>query len=282
MKSAIHHYDSRKNETALMDTPQLLWRDKPSRLFLRNLIRISLLSQYRRSFLGYSWLILQPLFGAITWLILDSAKIISPGASEIPYPIYVIFMSTLWAYFFGIYHSVSRTFEERGEFILQTCAKSDILIIERIVIHCINLVLPLILNFIILWSFGIGVHWRAIFLPLTLLPILLFATSIGLIINILRTLFFDFVKIFDVIFPLILFITPVVFVEKTNNPLFTSIVNHNPLTYLLCSARDLVLKGEVYGGVIYYWISAATFLLFILAYKTHKFSEKAVYERIVK
>ena len=50
------------------------------------LTRRDLLMVYKKSFLGYSWIFIAPIMGILSWVIMKSTGVLTPGDVGIPYP----------------------------------------------------------------------------------------------------------------------------------------------------------------------------------------------------
>ena len=67
-----------------------------------------------------------------------------------------------------------------------------------------------------------------------------------------------------VILGFLMFLTPVVYTPDAAKGLARYVVDWNPLTYLVCSARDIVLYGRLYNpGMYFLWAGIAVFLFLI-------------------
>jgi len=67
-----------------------------------------------------------------------------------------------------------------------------------------------------------------------------------------------------VILGFLMFLTPVVYTPDAAKGLARYVVDWNPLTYLVCSARDVVLYGRLYNpGMYFLWAGIAVFLFLI-------------------
>ena len=58
---------------------------------------------------------------------------------------------------------------------------------------------------------------------------------------------FETERIFSVFLSAFLWLTPIVYSNKVKFDLLKQLNYYNPLTYLLCSPRDVVLSGKLYG-----------------------------------
>lgn len=69
--------------------------------------------------------------------------------------------------------------------------------------------------------------------------------------------------------------------DKIENPLIHTLVRWNPLTYLVCSLRDLVLFGRLYDTTGYFICAGVSLLLFMGSWRLFYVSEGKIVERMV-
>ena len=70
----------------LLASRELAWR-----LFARNIK-----AMYRQTALGYAWAFLPPLMTTAIWVLIQRAKILSVGETNVPYPVYVLVGTIIW------------------------------------------------------------------------------------------------------------------------------------------------------------------------------------------
>lgn len=70
----------------LLASRELAWR-----LMVRDLS-----AQYRQSFLGIAWAFIPPIVTALGFTVASNAKVVNIGATDLPYPAYVMFSMALW------------------------------------------------------------------------------------------------------------------------------------------------------------------------------------------
>ncbi|MFT5802021.1 MAG: lipopolysaccharide transport system permease protein, partial [Nonlabens sp.] len=104
------------------------------RFLLLQLIRIDILAGYKKSFIGILWMVIYPILSVIIWIILNSAGIIEPGESAIPYPAYVLLSTSIWGFFIGIYQTTSQTILGGGRMMIMNKFPQEILMVNKIVV----------------------------------------------------------------------------------------------------------------------------------------------------
>ena len=213
--------------------PSLISRLRPYSFFIRQLVRISILKDFKRSYIGLFWLFIVPVLSVISWIMLNGAGIIDPGDSTIPYPAYVLLSTSIWGFFVGIYQSTSNILVGRGNMIVMTCFPHEVLVMEKIWVHFIRFTIPFLINIVALFLFGVPFTWLALLFPLTLLPLLLLGVGIGLIISLFRVVAVDLARLFDHGMGFLMFLTPVIYTPEIKISWLSKIVAYNPLAYLI-------------------------------------------------
>lgn len=277
-----HRYDSRESRKGLLHNLAKITLHKPTRALIWTLVKTELVAQYKRSFIGFSWIFVQPIIAIVSWIILDKANVLSPGEMDVPYPVYVLLMASIWGLFYSTFTATSKIFETNSDLIMQSAVTTEVLVGQKVLLSIIQFSIPLFFNLIILISLGIAIHWTWLLIPLFTLPIISLASALGMLVNSMRILLFDIAKSIDLVFQMLIYITPVIFVESTTSGLMHDIVMGNPLTYLFCALRDIILTGSLFRPLIYLGVVAACFLALGLSYRIHVHLEKMVLERILK
>ena len=66
-----------------------------------------------------------------------------------------------------------------------------------------------------------------------------------------------------------------------SNPVVKAMITWNPLTYLICSCRDIVIYGRLYGPLAYAATAVFSFLFFMMAWRLFYVSEDRLIERMI-
>ena len=262
---------------------ELIWQ-----LFKRDFFAV-----YKKSFIGYGWIILTPLFGIVQWVFLQFTGILQPGDVGLPYPIFILVGSSMWGLFIGSYHASSSTLSSGADLIMQVNYPHEALLFQQLANHLANFTITLCLNIFVLFSlvifspekFSVDFpNFGMLLFPIVALPVLLFASSIGLIFSMVSIVAFDVNRLFSAGIGLLLFITPTIYtVDVINNTIASKVISWNPLTYLICSCRDILIYGNVYQGNWTAW--SLSFLLsifmFLFSWRLFYISETKIIERMV-
>ena len=255
----------------VVSSKDLIWE-----LFKRDFINV-----YKRTIFGISWVIISPLIGIISWVLLNSAGVLSPGETGIPYPAYVLVSTTIWGLFLGFFTSSSNTLTSGKGFIDQVEYPHEALLIKQISEHIANFSITLIVTFSSLLIFGVYPDWKIIFLPILMLPLLFLGSAIGLLSSMISVVALDVNKILTTLFGFLMYLTPVIYSADTDSKLLSSVIKYIPLSYLVGGVRDLILYGNIDYWAEFLALSFVSFLFFLFALRVFYVAEDLVIEKIV-
>ena len=207
------------------------------------LVRAEMVSDYKKSFLGLTWMFLLPLLSVLLWIGLHAAGIVNPGETGIPYPVYVLISTSLWNFFHEMYKSSSQVLVSNGRLLLLKDFPVLLLVIKQVFVQLIRFSIILAVNLLVLAAFGIPFTFWMILFPVALLPLMLLATGLGLIMAVFRVILTDISTAFDEFMKVLMFLTPVIYAPKLNWPMLQWIVDWNPVSYLLGACRDSLTMG---------------------------------------
>lgn len=252
-----------------------------SKELIFQLYKRDFLMQYKKSFLGLGWMIFGPIMGVVSWVLMDSAGVLSPGDVGVPYPVYVLFGTSIWGLFMSFFTSTSQTLQIAAGFIQQVNFHHEALVFKQGLQNLTNFGISLIINIVVMLSFGVMPTGFILLVPLFIIPIFFLAASAGLIVSILSTLTSDVSRIASFFLSLLMFITPVIY-DSSEKVVWLQQCNlYNPLTYLITAPRDLILTGTM-SNPFYYIVSIVmTILLFMVALRFFYISEKKVIEKMI-
>ena len=252
-----------------------------SKELIFQLYKRDFLMQYKKSFLGLGWMIFGPIMGVVSWVLMDSAGILSPGDVGVPYPVYVLFGTSIWGLFMSFFASTSQTLQIAGGFIQQVNFHHEALVFKQGLQNLTNFGISLIINIVVMLSFGVMPSWFIVLIPLFVIPIFFLAASAGLMVSILSTLTSDVSRIASFFLSLLMFITPVI-CDSSEKVVWLQQCNlYNPLTYLITGPRDLILTGTMSYPAYYMLSIFMTMLLFMVALRFFYISEKKVIEKMI-
>ena len=137
------------------------------------------------------------------------------------------------------------------------------------------------MNILVIIAFGVTPKWETLLLPVVVLPLFFLGASIGLIVSMISIVAVDIHRIINMGMGLVMFATPLIYADNVSHPLVKWIIKWNPLTYLICSARDIIIYGRFYGGIGYVICAMLSLLLFLVSWRLFYVSEDRIIERMI-
>lgn len=255
----------------IVRSKELIWQ-----LFKRDF-----LASYKKSFIGITWIFLAPVMGIISWVFLQKTGMLKPGEMDIPYPAYVLVGSSMWGLFMGFFTSASETLSAGQSLVMQVNYPHEALLFKQTAQHLANFFIGFAMNIIVIIAFGVVPNWTIIFFPLVILPLFFLGAAIGLIVSMISIVAVDLNKVINIGMGLILWTIPIIYSDKVESPIVQSIIKWNPFTYLICSARDIILFGRLYDTIGYFTFAGLSLLLFMIAWRLFYISENKIIERMI-
>ncbi len=235
---------------------QLMWRDLlASRGLAWQLMLRDIKAQYRQSFLGISWAFIPPITMALglTWA--GKSEVIAISATDLPYPAYVMFSTSLWQTFVEALQGPVQAVTKAQPMLSRVNFPREALILAKLGEVLFNFCIKLILIVGLFIWFRIPVGWSVILAFVALIHLIILGTWFGVMLAPLSMLYQDVTKALTMVTGFWLFITPVIYpIPQTGN--FSTLVRLNPVTPLLVTIRELATTG-ILTQVTGFWVVSA-------------------------
>lgn len=255
-----------------------VWR---SRELIWQLFKRDFLAGYKKSFIGFTWIFIAPIMGIVQWVFLNKAGMFNPGEIDIPYVVYALIGTSMWGLFMGFYGAAAGTLAAGKSFIMQVNYPHEALLFKQVAQHMASFLIVFVMNIIVLLAYRIVPSWGILLFPLVAMPLFFLGVGIGLITSMISVVAVDISKIVNMGMGLLVLGTPVVYSHKIDVPFVRTILKWNPLTYLICSCRDIIIKGELYYPKLYFVCSAACLVIFLISWRLFYVSEHKIVERMI-
>ncbi len=262
-----------------MDNYTNTFPKQSNRFLLQQLVKLRLLADLKRSFLGWLWLLILPLFAILTWIFMKGAGILEPGELEIPYTAFVLLSTIMWALFFDTYKNCSQIFITYGRTLLVNKLPINIIIFNELIVGAIKFFIPFIFILAYFLYIEIPLHPLAFIFPIVLIPLQLFGAAVGLLTGLFSAIAKDFTFLMDNVVKLFLLLSPVVYTPEISTGLLAKVIKYNPLTYLISSPRNILLRGELYQPMISLICALGVTVLFILLTRFFVINTARILER---
>ena len=245
------------------------------------LFKRDFLQQYKKSLLGMAWLFITPIVGIISWVFMNATGVLKPGDVGIPYPAYILIGTTIFGLFQSFYSGASGTLTAGSGFISQVNYPHDSLLVKQTLQQLASFVINFSITMVILLFFKVYPSWLIIFFPILIIPIFLLGSAIGLVSSILNVVAPDIQRLLGFFMGLLLFITPVIYSSKIDNPILQNVIKWNPLTYVVGGVRDAIIYGRIEHFDRFLIVTGISFILFFIAWRFFFISEQKVIEKMI-
>lgn len=258
----------------------LMWRDLlASRELAWRLLVRDISAKYRQSFLGFFWAIIPAIITAAGFTMAKSNGIVNIGATDLPYPAYVMFSMTLWQTFIEALNAPIQGVSQGKAMLAKINFPREALILSKLGEVFFNFGVKLILIIALFIWFKMPVSASVFLAPVALIHLVALGTFIGLIIAPMGVLYQDVSRILTMLTGFWLFLTPVVY-PVPKDGLFGEIVRLNPVTPLLVTTRELATTGIISDAVGFWLASGISFVGLFIAWIVYRVSMPYVVERI--
>ena len=194
-------------------------------------------AQYRQTFLGIIWALILPLISTVTWIFLNLSGIVSVSETELPYPVYVLTGTMIWAIFTEALNAPLAQTTAAKHMLAKINFPREALIMSGILKILFNSSIKIGLIIVVLLVFGIYPDWHLILFPCALISLIMVGTMIGLLFTPIGLLYTDVGNGIRLVMQFLMYVSPVVFPMPTAGWVAT-IFELNPLTPLILTARD--------------------------------------------
>jgi len=276
-RDIVYYRPNQRHEIGFLRTWLIMGRNiVRARELIWQLFKRDFLAGYKKSYIGFTWIFVSPILGIVSWLILKWAGLLKAAS-----PAELLVGMAMWGLFLGLYSASSQTLTSGASLVMQVTYPHEALLFKQVAQKVANFTLSFVTIGVTLAVLKVMPSWKTVFLPLVLLPMLFLASAAGLIFSMIKVVAVDLDKAVSAGMGLMLFLTPVIYTTEDANPFLRTVNRWNPLTYLICSARDIILEGRLYDAKGYFICAAGAFMAFMMAWRLFYVSENKIIERMI-
>lgn len=245
------------------------------RLFVRTIG-----AKYRKSFLGYFWMIAPALIitGGVT--LASKAGIINPGSTVLSYPLFVFFGTLLWQVFAEAFDVGHKSFEGARTYITRVYFPREAIILAQFYESLITTGVRLLLA-ILLLSITHGIDGRALWIITSCFAgSLIFGLGAGTVLMPFTLLFADLHNTIKLFLNYGLFLTPAMYLPQGNG-FFATVVRWNPVSPLMNSAREAAAGLPLSQATELVYVLGSATLLTVIGFILARITAPIVIERML-
>ncbi|MGE4545134.1 MAG: ABC transporter permease [Pedobacter sp.] len=236
-------------------------------------------AQYRQAFLGILWAFILPLANTIAWIFLNSTGVVKISDTALPYPVYVLTGTMLWALFMDALNAPLQQAIAAKAMLTKLNFPREALIVSGIYQTLFNAFIKITLLLGVLFFMGINPGWGLLYFPFGILSLILVGTALGLLITPVGILYSDIGRGLPLLMHFLMFVTPVVFPMPKEGWAATLFAN-NPLTPVIINARNWLtgFTPEYLG--YYFLVNFAAIVLLLVVWVVYRLAMPILIERM--
>lgn len=249
--------------------PAVAWR-----LFLHGLR-----AGYRRSRLGYVWLLLPPAATAATWVYLDRARVLDVGPTETPYPVYVLAGTLLWQVFAEALNSPLQQLSSARNILTRSRTPHEALLLAGLFEVAFNFCVRAAVFAPALVWLGAGWGFPVLLAPAGVASLLLLGCALGLLLAPLGLLYQDVSRGLGLLSGFWFFLTPVVY-RPPSGGAAALLSTLNPVSPLLLTTRRWLTLGAAEPARGFFAVAALSALLLVVALVCYRLARPHLVARL--
>jgi len=207
---------------------------------LVQLISRDVRTRYKRSVLGVTWTMLNPLL-MMAVLTLVFSQLFRADVRH--YAVYLLSAQLIWTFFAQTTTQAMNQLTWGGALITKIYLPRSVFAASQVGTGLVNLVLALVPLFLIALLTGAPLTWALLWLPLPMLLMACFALGVGLLLSTVAISFPDFVEMYQVLLTAWYFLTPIIYPLSALPESARWLMNLNPAYHLVEAFRAPVYAG---------------------------------------
>jgi ABC-type polysaccharide/polyol phosphate export permease len=198
-------------------------------------------ARYKQTILGISWAIFVPLVTMLTFSLVFG-RFMKIDTQGIPYPIFAYCGILPWTFFANSLSFAINSLVLNAGLLTKIYFPREVFPIASIIACFVDFCIASLILVGLMVKYGVVVKWVVVIIPLILGVQIIFTSGLALIFSMANLFFRDIKYVFQVILPLWMFATPVVYqIPEKYQWLYVI----NPMAPLISSYRTLVLEGRL-------------------------------------
>ncbi len=217
---------------------------KKNRALVAELVRTDFKLRYQGSILGYAWSLLRPLLLFII-LYVVFVKFLKLGDDIPHFPAYLLLGIVIWNFFNEMTVQSLGSIVGRGDLIRKIRIPRWIIVLSSSLSALINLILNLAVVTLFLYLNDVDLLRTALWLPLILLEVYLFALGLSLFLAAAFVKYRDVGYIWEVVLQAGFYLTPILYpLALITNIAFQKLIILNPMAQSIQDARYAVVSHD--------------------------------------
>lgn len=228
--------DTDKKEAARRRGNFARWREIVYMLVLRDLK-----ARTKQAYLGYLWILIQPLLLTGVFSFLVQQVLGRTDLSDIPYPVFLMAGVIPWQYFANSLNESAESLVKNIDLVRQVYFPREILAIYPVFARLVDVAVVCVALGIFLIVFRVPVSGWVVLAPVILVEEMLFAAALGLLLSAANVAWRDISRGLPLVLFLMLYAVPVLYPPERVPNAIRPVFNLNPIAHLVDAFRAAVL-----------------------------------------
>ena len=199
----------------------------------------------KQAFVGYLWVIIQPLLATGVFTILIQSVLKLDLTEAIPYPVFVCAGMILWQYFANSLTASTESLSGNVNLITQVYFPRDVLILYPIISKLVDLAVSFGALGLLLVLFQVSVSWMLILAPMFVLLCMALTYGLGLFLAPLNVAARDVARAVPILLSFALYATPVLYPLQRVPEQYQMLYLLNPMAVVVEGFRGALLQGQL-------------------------------------
>jgi len=275
----VYINSSSKKSKRTISIPQMFADLKSARFLGKQIFIRDTKAMFRQSFLGILWAIIPPFLSGALWIFLNLSGAVDISDAGVPYPIFVISGTLLFATFTQSLTQPAEAVNSGKGMMSKLNFPREALLLNAFYRILFDFGLKLMPLLIIALALGFGFEWSALLFPLGGLAIMFFGFSIGVFLIPFKMLYGDIGRFIGLGTQLLMYATPIVY-PMPDSGFIRELNRYNPLYYMISIPRDWFTGMEVTSSLPI-WIGLFVSLaIFFLGWILYRITMPIIIERV--
>jgi ABC-2 type transport system permease protein len=230
---------------------------------IRNLAVRDVEIRYKHSLLGLYWALINPLVMAVIYSFVFGT-IFHAKSGPIPYVVFLLTGLTFWNLLNNGLMSATGSVTGNAQLLAKLYFPRVVLPTASILARLIDFGFSFVILIGFILAYRVPLHWTALFIPLILVPQVVFALGLGFLCAALNVLYRDVSQLIGLVLLMWMYLSPVMYRASQLPANLQAIVYFNPMGSFMEVDRNLMFKGTL-GDPTYLW-SILIWTLFTYAF----------------
>ncbi len=240
-----------------------VWRNRG---LIRVMVRRDILGRYRGSFGGAFWTIISPLLLMLTYFFVFGVVLRDRHSTRSGFALYFLSGMLPWLAFSEAVGRAPTVLIEHRNFVKKLVFAVETLPVNLVVAGLVTELFAVVLYSIFLAFARPGIPPAVLWLPVLLIPQVLFTAGLSWFLAALGAFVRDLGQVIGFVLTLWFFITPICYPETSLPPSATLVLSKNPIYVLVRGYRAIFLENQApaFGPLWKLWVVAA--VVFVLGH----------------